>query len=124
VSESAGRYLQINGGEPSSNLFKLIRQELRLELRSALYQATQRKTNVEAHGLQVHSGDRTETINIHVRPILRESDPSYGFFLVLFEPGTEPESDEEKVFTSDEPVARQLEQELMRLKVELRIMTE
>jgi two-component system CheB/CheR fusion protein len=124
VSESAGRYLQINGGEPSSNLFKLIRQELRLELRSALYQATQRKTNVEAHGLQVHSGDRTETINIHVRPILRESDPSYGFFLVLFEPGTEPESDEEKVFTSDEPVARQLEQELMRLKVELRTTTE
>lgn len=124
VSESAVRYLQVSGGEPSSNLFKLIRQELRLELRTALYQATQRKTNVEAHGLQVHFGDRTETINIHVRPILRESDPSQGFLLVLFEPGVEAENDEEKVFTSDEPVARQLEQELMRLKVELRTTTE
>jgi two-component system CheB/CheR fusion protein len=124
VTESAARYLQMSGGEPSSNLFKLIRQELRLELRTALYQATQRKTNVEARGLQAHFGDRSETINIHVRPILRESDPSQGFLLVLFEPGTQAESDEEKVFTSDEPVARQLEQELMRLKVELRTTTE
>jgi PAS domain S-box-containing protein len=124
VSEGAARYLQMSGGEPSSNLLKLIRQELRLELRTALYQATQRKTNVEARGLQVHFGDRSETINIHVRPVLRESDPSQGFLLVLFEPGTQAESDEEKVFTSDEPVARQLEQELMRLKVELRTTTE
>jgi two-component system CheB/CheR fusion protein len=124
VSESAARYLQMSGGEPSSHLLKLIRQELRLELRTALYQATQRKTNVEARGLQAHFGDRTETINIHVRPILQESDPSHGFLLVLFEPATQAESDEEKVFTSDEPVARQLEQELMRLKVELRTTTE
>src|SRR5262249_55607213 len=41
LSERAGRYLQIAGGEPSQNLLKLVRQELRLELRSALYQAVQ-----------------------------------------------------------------------------------
>jgi PAS domain S-box-containing protein len=124
VSERAARYLQMSGGEPSSNLLKLVRQELRLELRSALYQATQRKTNVEARGLQANFGDRIEMINIHVRPVLRESDPFNGFLLVLFEPIAKAESDEEKVFASDEPVAQQLEQELMRLKAELRNTTE
>jgi PAS domain S-box-containing protein len=124
ISESAARYLQMSGGEPSSNLFKLIRQELRLELRTALYQATQRRTNVEARGLQVRFGDHVEMINIHVRPVLRESHPFNGFLLVLFEPGAVSESDEEKVFTSDEPMSRQLEQELMRLKAELRTTTE
>jgi two-component system CheB/CheR fusion protein len=124
VSEGAAHYLQMTGGEPSSNLLKLIRQELRLELRNALYQATQRKTSVEARSLQVHFGERTETINIHVRPVLRESDPSRSFLLVLFEPAVQVESDEERVFTSDESVARQLEQELIRLKVEIRTTTE
>ncbi len=48
MSERAGRYLQFSGGEPSHNLLKAIRPELRLELRTALYQAAQKRTNVEA----------------------------------------------------------------------------
>ena len=36
ISDGAGRYLQVAGGELSQNLLKLIRPELRLELRSAL----------------------------------------------------------------------------------------
>lgn len=124
VSEHAARYLQVTGGEPSSNLLKLIRQELCRELRTALYQATERKTNVEARGLQVHFDDRTESINIHVCPVLVESRTAHGFLLVLFEPAVHSKDDEERVFISDEPVSRQLEQELMRLKVELRTTTE
>jgi two-component system CheB/CheR fusion protein len=42
ISERAGRYLQMAGGEPSKNLLNIARPELRLELRTALYQATQR----------------------------------------------------------------------------------
>jgi PAS domain S-box-containing protein len=124
ISEHAACYLQVPGGEPSSNLLKLIRPELRIELRTALYQATQRKTNVEARNLQVQIDDRTEVINVHVRPVLRESDTARGFILVLFEQSIHAESDEERICTSDEPVARQLEQELMRLKAELRSRTE
>jgi two-component system CheB/CheR fusion protein len=120
VSESAGRYLQVPGGEPSNNIFKLIREELRLEVRTALYQASQRKTNVEAPALQVTIDNRTETINIHVRPVASATDPERGYALVVFEPATQKPSDEERVYTSDEPVARQLEKELMRLKTQLR----
>src|SRR5205814_7721890 len=51
MSESAGSFMQIKGGEPSTNLLTLVRPELRLELRAALYQASQKKTEVEARGI-------------------------------------------------------------------------
>ncbi|HEX8853210.1 MAG TPA: chemotaxis protein CheB, partial [Pyrinomonadaceae bacterium] len=39
MSERAGRYMELHGGELSPNLLSLIRPELRLELRAALHQA-------------------------------------------------------------------------------------
>jgi two-component system CheB/CheR fusion protein len=57
LSEHAGRFLYHAGGEPSHNLLTAIRPELRLELRTALYQAAQQQTPVEARGLTVRSGD-------------------------------------------------------------------
>ena len=119
ISERAGRYLQISGGELSRNLLKLVRPELSLELRSALYQAVQRQTAVEARGVKITMGEQTEMVNIKVRPVLRAGDPARGFLLVLFETAT-AEPQQEMVLTSDEPVARQLEEELMRLKTQLR----
>ena len=120
LSERAGRYLQIAGGEPSQNLLKLVRPELRLELRSALYQVTQRQTAIELRGLKVTTEDRTETINIHIRPVLREGDVAKGYMLILFEPASNEDHAREVVLMPDEPVARHLEEELMRLKSQLR----
>lgn len=120
LSERAGKYLQISGGEPSQNLLKLVRPELRLELRSALYQAAQRQSAVEARGLKIKIDDHSETINIHVRPVLRAGDTARGFMLVLFEPSIDANNEQEILLTSDEPVARHLEEELMRLKTQLR----
>ena len=120
ISERAGRYMQVPGGSLSRNLLSLIRQELRLELRSALYQATQRQIAVDARGLKVTINDRTETINILVRPVLRNEDMARGFILVIFEPETEPAMESQIVRTSDEPVTKHLEEELIRLKGQLR----
>ena len=120
LSERAGRYLQIAGGEPSQNLLKLIRPELRLELRSALYQSIQRQTPVEARGLKVTVNEHTENVNIHVRPVFRHEDPAKGFILILFERTSDEQAAKEVLLSSDEPVARQLEEELMRVKVQLR----
>lgn len=72
LSERAGRYLQIAGKELSNNLFQPIRPELRLELRSALYQAAQQQTNVQTGPLPIRIDDRAETVTIHLRPVLRE----------------------------------------------------
>lgn len=119
LSERAGRYLQIAGGEPSKNLLKLIKPELRLELRSALYQAVQRQSAVETRGLKVTIEDHPETVNIHVRPVLRAGDTARGFLLVLFETTTE-NAEQEVLVTSGEPVAMHLEEELTRVKAQLR----
>ncbi len=123
LTEKAGKYLQIGGGELSQNLLKLIKPELRLELRSALFQAMQRQSSVEAAGLKVNIADKTETINVHVRPILRSGDMAKGFILILFEPATEgPNS--EILLSPDEPLAKQLEEELVKLKTQLRAANE
>jgi PAS domain S-box-containing protein len=120
VSDRAANYLQFTGGELSQNLLRLVRQELRLELRSALYQAMQQKTAVEAKGLRVKLEDRVETINMHVKPVLREDDIARGFILVLFERTEDDQSEHEVILRSDEAVSRHLEEELMRLKSQLR----
>ena len=120
LSERAGRFLQIAGGELSKNLLKMVRPELRLELRSALYQAAQRQSAVEARGLKINIDKEPETINIHVRPVLRQGDTAKGFILVLFETSQEKTDGQEILLTSDEPVTKHLEEELMRLKTQLR----
>jgi len=120
LSERAAPYLQFTGGEISQNLLRLVRQELRFELRSALYQAIQQKTAVEAKGLRVKLEDRIETLNIHVKPVFREDDIAHEYILVLFERTEEEPAQREVILRSDEAVSRHLEEELMLLKVQLR----
>ncbi|MGN6438207.1 MAG: CheR family methyltransferase [Agriterribacter sp.] len=123
LTERAGKYLQIGGGELTQNLLKLVKPELRLELRSAFYQALQRRSAVEARGLTVSIDKKTETINIHVRPVLHSGDTARGFILVLFEP-TADTNDKGILLSSEESVAKQLEEELVRVKAQLRASNE
>ncbi|MCF0072776.1 PAS domain S-box protein [Dyadobacter sp. CY261] len=125
ISERAGLYLHVAGGEPSKNLLKLIRPELRLELRTAFYQAVQQKANVEAPNLKVRIDEKTQTLTMHVRPVLDEdgnarSNPARGFLLVIFEPTGQQTGATTSVLASEEPMARQLEEELVRIKAQLR----
>ncbi|PRY25885.1 two-component system CheB/CheR fusion protein [Spirosoma oryzae] len=120
VSERAGRYLQIGGGEPSKNLLKLIRPELRLELRTAFYQANQQQMNVAVRQLKLRLDNQIQTLTIHVRPVTGEGDSARGFILVLFEPTPEEDVEPDRVLTSVEPVAHHLEEELIRAKAQLR----
>ena len=124
LSERAGRYMMVAGGEPSKNLLKLVLPELRLELRSALYQAVQRKANIEALNLKVHVGNEVESVNIHVRPVLGLDDTQRGFMLVVFEPTSAVLPGDVPIYTADEPIARQLEEELTRSNAKLRSSSE
>ncbi len=122
LSPHAGRYLQFVGGEPSHNLLRAIRPELRLEVRTALYQAAQRRTSVQAHGLSLRVSDAPETVTITVKPVLRSGDPARGFFLVLFEEGaaaTAPVAEAVEPVRGLSDAAIHLEQELGRLKEQL-----
>jgi two-component system, chemotaxis family, CheB/CheR fusion protein len=124
LSERVGQYMQFTGGEPSNNLLRVVRPELRLDLRTALYQAVQKRANVEARGLQVRVNDRTQIVNLIVRPVMRDDDPARGFILVIFEEVQEKERSDGVVtvdsISQAEPVAHQLEEELMRVKAQLR----
>jgi len=124
VSDSAGRYLKVTGGEPTNNLLKLIRPELRVELRTALYQAVQKRSETETTALHVQVDDGSSVnLRVTVRPVLREQDPTRGFILVLFqETGDGPL--EKPVSVVPEPVTRHLEDELMHLKSQLRTTVE
>ncbi|WP_338875710.1 CheR family methyltransferase [Spirosoma sp. SC4-14] len=119
VSERAGRYLHIAGGELSNNLLKLVRPELRLELRTAFYQAIQRQTNVQVPPLNLNLEGKTETVVLLVRPVLRPEDPARGYFLVLFDTVSLGDAQPDSIISSVEPVARQLEEELIRVKAQL-----
>jgi len=123
VSESAGKFMQIPGGELSTNVLMLIRPELRLELRAALYQAAHRQTDVKSHSISVPVDDETKFVNVHVRPVLSEEDKARGFFLVILEEADEPTADEQTKFavtTDEDPLARRLEEELLEVKAQLR----
>jgi len=127
LSDRAGRYLQMVGGEPSHNLLKIVKQELGLELRTALYQAINDRINVDATGLKVATDQGFQTINILVRPVFREEDETRGFILVLFE-----ETDTDASATggpaeklkSAEPIVLRLEDALVHAKGQLRATVE
>lgn len=120
LSAKAGSFLGFSGGEPTSNLLKLIRPELRLELRSALYQAVQRQMPIEAKNIIWDENGVRQAVTIHVRPVTKEGDTSKGFILVIFDKNEKEQMPEPVVLTSDEPVAKQLEEELIYVREQLK----
>ena len=120
MSEKVGKYLEIAGGEPTRNLLKLVRPDLRLELRTALYQAVQKQTAVEARNVKIQLGEEANSVNLHIRPVVNQNSTAKGFILVVFEPDEGGYERVRVVDALDKPIAKQLEEELVRLKVQLR----
>jgi two-component system CheB/CheR fusion protein len=121
LSPGAGRFLQFAGGEPSSNLLKAIHPSLRIELRAALYQASQSGTPVDVDPLPLDVGGEAMQVGIGVRPM---GDLAPGLFVVILNPMASPERKPKdkrgKVAQRSDPVAHHLDRELERLKSHLR----
>nr|GFD14768.1 two-component sensor histidine kinase bacteria, putative [Tanacetum cinerariifolium] len=107
-------------GEPTQNLLKLIRPELRLELRAALHQAVQLQTAIEAPNIPWNKNGEAQSLTIRVNPVTQNSDTAKGFLLVMFDLDERAPAAEKVVRTANEPVARQLEAELIQVKARLR----
>ena len=90
LSERAGRYLQFGGGESTLNLLRVVHPMLRMELRRALYSASQTSDLVEVQDLPVEIDGVMHSVNLRIQPA-KEIAP--GFALVIFEEG-EPKSSE------------------------------
>ncbi|HZV62040.1 MAG TPA: CheR family methyltransferase [Methylophilaceae bacterium] len=120
ISDRAGQYLQLKAGEPSRNALNLILTELRLELRTALFQAMQTRQSVEARRVKIVRDNKSYFVNMTVRPF---NDEAAGgdFLLVMFdeveqtmsEPGTDQGNN------AEDQVLAQLEEELQRTKLQL-----
>jgi two-component system, chemotaxis family, CheB/CheR fusion protein len=116
LSARAGRYLEFAAGEASTNLLRVIRPELRIEVRAALYQASHENRVVQAPGLTLTIGEVKETVNVIVRPVTGET-PGQGYFLLVFEPGVQRPTEE---IAPADPAAPRIEEELIRVKGEVR----
>ncbi|MDB5898652.1 MAG: signal transduction histidine kinase with CheB and CheR [Ramlibacter sp.] len=119
LSPSAGRFLQLGGGEPSRNLLKVVQHDLRIDLRAALYQACQGASEVVLPPIAVMVAGGTVSTRVRVVPANEGGETLY---LVLFEPvpaGGET-SEAKTARLQDDPLARHLDAEIERLKAQLR----
>jgi two-component system CheB/CheR fusion protein len=76
-------YISPSSGEATLNLMKMAREELRVELQTAVYLAKKQKETVKREGIGFrHNGDYKE-INIEIVPMT--TSPKETNFLILFE---------------------------------------
>lgn len=121
LSASAGRFLKMGGGEPTSNLLRLVDPLVRVELRSALFRCGESNLPVKVIDLPIQLEGQPRLLDIHVSPA---TEMAVGFLLVIFEVrdasplGLSDVSPEPKQVS--EPIVHQLERELEQVKGHLR----
>ncbi len=115
----AGRFLQFNNGELTTNLLRLIHPTLRIELRAALFQASQAGVPMEALGVPAEIEGARVAVDIRVAPA---QDLAPDYLLVIFEAKepADPAGARLPLGAEAEPVLRQLERELEQSKGQLR----
>lgn len=120
LSDRAGRFLRYSGGEPSHNIIAVVRPELRLELRTAIYQALHTNRSVEARRVRVERDARSYFVNMTARPV-HDPEANADFVLVLFDEVEDSMSSAETatVDVQKDPIISQLERELQRTKEQL-----
>ena len=119
LSPSAGRYLEHSAGEPTRNLLRLVPQSLRIELRAALFKASQTGQPVETTVSGLGDGDPDGRPNFPMRVVpVREGTVELSLVLL-----GAPERQLPAIAlrpAAEDPAARELDQELDRLKFHLR----
>jgi two-component system CheB/CheR fusion protein len=108
----------MGGGEPSRNVLALILPELRLELRSALYQSQQGKAAIECRHIPLQLPGRSAIIGMQVTPF-HDDDSSEDFTLVMFNEIPPEIAPPLGTVSRDDMVLNQLETELQRTKEQL-----
>ncbi len=122
LSSTAGRYLQFAGGEPTRNLLRLVDPMLRIELRAALYRATQSGQASVALDVPFEAEGHPPSVDIY---IASGGEPKPAFFLIVFVPRpTTHAIPRAATGLETDPIVQQLERELEGLKAHMREMLE
>ncbi|SDT55104.1 CheR family methyltransferase [Pseudomonas prosekii] len=120
MSESAGCYLRHVGGELSRNLLTLILPELRLEVRTTLFQAQQGSHVVKSRTVAIKRAERSFRIDLIAHPYREEEADSELVLLMFEEVEVDPsEASSSTVLQSENQVLSNLERELQRTKLQL-----
>lgn len=117
LSGSAGRFLQFAPGEPTANIAKVVNPALAIELRTALFKATQESISVRSAPTAIEIDGKTQVVTLEVRP-MRADEQAEGFFLILFETERPTEAPPSVTVTHD-AVVRSSDEEIRFLKQQL-----
>ena len=119
LSEKAGQYLRVSGGEPSRNLLHLIHPALRVDLRAALYRAGQTRAPAETLSVPIDIDGTRRAVDMRVVPAYELAD---GFMLVTLDAQMSPlvRKNEETAAGDQAPPSTHLEGELERVQGQLR----
>ncbi|MET0775217.1 MAG: CheR family methyltransferase [Pseudomonas mandelii] len=120
MSEGAGRFLRHVGGELSRNLLTLILPELRLEIRTTLFQVQQSGLVVKSRAVPISRENRRYKVDLVAQPY-RDEESDGEFVLVIFEE-SEVDPSEQAATTllqTESQVLSNLERELQRTKLHL-----
>ncbi|HUQ06707.1 MAG TPA: CheR family methyltransferase [Kofleriaceae bacterium] len=124
VSEHAGKFLLMAGGEPTRQLLRLVLPALRLDLRTAIYAARQpQSSGSDTRVVRFDDDGRVRVIHLETRVVdLAELDRD--LVLVLFDERAAEATDVAIVSAAAdptiEPVVREIEDELHRTREQLR----
>jgi two-component system CheB/CheR fusion protein len=78
-----GAYLEPAPGRASLNLLTMAKEGLRLDLRTALYQAQQTNQTVQRRSLMMTASDRSQPVHIEIVPLAPQAGGK-AYYLVLF----------------------------------------
>jgi two-component system, chemotaxis family, CheB/CheR fusion protein len=118
MSDSASDYLRLSGGTPSLQINTLIVPELRLELRTSLFQAVQGGRAVRSRAVGWGGRDEGVSVSLEVRPI-HDKDSDVTYYLVVFQQGSALALPQGAADPEETPILLQLEEELKRAKEQL-----
>lgn len=121
LSEGAVRFLQFAGGEPSTNLLRVVHPDLRVELRAALFRARQNGESAGSQGILLELEGKQQVVDLMVAPA---SELAADFLLVTFSLRASDEAAAARPSEQEEPVLRHLERELEQTKRYLRDIVE
>jgi two-component system, chemotaxis family, CheB/CheR fusion protein len=77
-------YLESAPGKASHNLLKMAKKDLKLELRTAIYEAKQLEHSVRKEGVQIREHEQIRQVSVEVIPLKARSSEEH-YYLVLFE---------------------------------------
>lgn len=104
----AGRYLRVKEGPATHNILEQILPVLRLDLRTALYQAFQKNEHTVSRRLAISIGEQKLTVRMHVGKVEIEDFPDELVEIVIEEVETHTERLDVSADGEEEPSQRQL----------------